>query len=416
MSLLRRPLLNTVVTLATAVVVLTTTTAWAQSQPSTGATAHHAEAIFSLEPATIYASGAQSDRVKAAAAALARCREANLPTRLNAQSSAQPNSQLSRQSSYCELISSNGKPITRGTQLRAQDPDRPLYLWRYQGPSSTIYLAGSIHAMKAGMYPLPNQYAQAFAASQTLVMEVDQEKTPSAELQATLLRYARLSPGQSLRQSMDSDTYASLVTAGIEFGIPFGQMQGFKPAFAYQQLSLMSLVALGYDPELGVENHFIRQMHNGAEGPKHILELESLGLQFDVLFNQPIDVQIAVLKDALTELDNIEPMTAALMREYMSGDDQAMAATITDQVGNNPLSQHFAYTLLQQRNLGMARKIAALLDAQGNFFVLVGAAHLAGAQSIIELLEERGINGQRIYANDQLALGSSRVPPTRVLP
>ena len=44
-------------------------------------------------------------------------------------------------------------------------------------------------------------------------------------------------------------------------------------------------------------------------------------------------------------------------------------------------------------------KIIELLDVPGHYFVLIGAAHLIGSNSIINILQERGITLQRV-AND----------------
>jgi hypothetical protein len=47
----------------------------------------------------------------------------------------------------------------------------------------------------------------------------------------------------------------------------------------------------------------------------------------------------------------------------------------------------------------MSEKIFAYLDTTETYFILVGAAHLAGTNSIIELLAKKGLNPERIYAN-----------------
>ena len=57
---------------------------------------------------------------------------------------------------------------------------------------------------------------------------------------------------------------------------------------------------------------------------------------------------------------------------------------------------------MDQRNVGMADKIATFLNGSGSYFVLVGAAHYIGDNSIIKLLERRGIRGERIYSNQHL--------------
>ena len=66
---------------------------------------------------------------------------------------------------------------------------------------------------------------------------------------------------------------------------------------------------------------------------------------------------------------------------------------------NSDAYENFQRNLLDKRNFQMADKIIELLDVPGHYFVLIGAAHLIGSNSIINILQERGITLQRV-AND----------------
>ena len=59
--------------------------------------------------------------------------------------------------------------------------------------------------------------------------------------------------------------------------------------------------------------------------------------------------------------------------------------------------------LMDERNVGMAEKIDAYLQTSGTYFVLIGAAHYIGESSIINLLERKGIRGERIFSNQTIA-------------
>ena len=111
---------------------------------------------------------------------------------------------------------------------------------------ATVYLAGTIHVLKESLYPLPQPYLDAYAATQKLVFEVDLSRYPPAEVQQQTMAYATL-PEQSLRQSLPGDTYSQLVSAGLIYGLPVGQMRT-QPMLAFQQLGLLGFIAMGYDP------------------------------------------------------------------------------------------------------------------------------------------------------------------------
>ena len=346
---------------------------------------HVSTAVYTGNPDRVFSSGEQINRVQAAQAALANCRKtvASLP---------EPESP-----GVCELARMDDIVVTPATELLPQAPT-PLFLWRFQHDEATVYLAGTIHVLKESLYPLPQPYLDAYAATQKLVFEVDLSRYPPAEMQQQTMAYATL-PEQSLRQSLPSDTYSQLVSAGLIYGLPVGQMQAFKPMLAFQQLGLLGFIAMGYDPAFGIDHYFGQLGEREAE---NILQLETLDLQLKLLFNQPLDVQTAVLEQALADLDDIEQSTSALVSAYFNGDDARLLSLIEEQAGEHPLTRAFNAQLLDQRNRGMARTIRAYLESDQSYFVLVGAAHTVGSRGIVALLESAGFTGTRIASNQTI--------------
>ena len=346
---------------------------------------HVSTAVYTGNPDRVFSSGEQVNRVLAAQAALANCRNtvASLP---------EPESP-----GVCELARMDDIVVTPATKLLPQTPT-PLFLWRFQHDEATVYLAGTIHVLKESLYPLPQPYLDAYAATQKLVFEVDLSRYPPAEMQQQTMAYATL-PEQSLRQSLPSDTYSQLVSAGLIYGLPVGQMQAFKPMLAFQQLGLLGFIAMGYDPAFGIDHYFGQLGEREAE---NILQLETLDLQLKLLFNQPLDVQTAVLEQALADLDDIEQSTSALVSAYFNGDDARLLSLIEEQAGEHPLTRAFNAQLLDQRNRGMARTIRAYLESDQSYFVLVGAAHTVGSRGVVALLESAGFTGTRIASNQTI--------------
>lgn len=346
---------------------------------------HVSTAVYTGNPDRVFSSGEQVNRVLAAQAALANCRNtvASLPE--------------SESPGVCELARMDDIVVTLATELLPQAPT-PLFLWRFQHDEATVYLAGTIHVLKESLYPLPQPYLDAYAATQKLVFEVDLSRYPPAEMQQQTMAYATL-PEQSLRQSLPSDTYSQLVSAGLIYGLPVGQMQAFKPMLAFQQLGLLGFIAMGYDPAFGIDHYFGQLGEREAE---NILQLETLDLQLKLLFNQPLDVQTAVLEQALADLGDIEQSTSALVSAYFNGDDARLLSLIEEQAGEHPLTRAFNAQLLDQRNRGMARTIQAYLESDQSYFVLVGAAHTVGPRGIVALLESAGFTGTRIASNQTI--------------
>lgn len=346
--------------------------------------AHVSVAHHTSDLSTLYDSGTQANRVAAAQSAMSKCQRANVD---------QP------AAGACELILMDDIAITTGQQLRGNKSHAtPIYLWRFQNGAATVYLAGTVHILKESLHPLPPQYEDAYHATKNLVFEVDLSRHHPAEVQQKTLEYAKLS-AHSLRQSLPDDTYNRLVQAGMLYGMPVGQMQDFKPMLAFQQLSVMGLIAMGYDPAFGVD-HYFGQL--GQRQPERILQLETLDLQLSLLFNQPLDVQAAVLKQALDELDDLPAITQDLMSAYFNGDDDTLGALLKNQAGDNPLTKAFHQQLIDQRNRNMTKKVRGYLQTSDSYLVLVGAAHLIGPKGMVALLSKAGFTGVRIHSDQTI--------------
>ncbi len=358
--------------------------AWSEGQTHGYAAQADFKAIVQDANQSSYPVYGMPSKLAAAKAAQAACRTAN---------PASP-------ASTCELVRLGNQNITTSAAIRARIPNKPhpLFLWRYRQGETTVYLAGSIHIMKPGLYPLPSQMQAAFDAADHLVVEVNLDATRPEAMQFKYSQYGMLPDGATLADVLSPQTLERLTAVGNEYGLPVAQMARYKPAFVTQQLALFALMAVGYDPDFGVEGHFTRQ----AQG-KDILQLETLDFQLDLLFNQPLDVQRQFAADTLEQMANFESLTADLVGAWLAGDDQTFISAFEAQSGTSPESQAFMRQLMDERNIGMAEKIADYLQSSGTYFVLVGAAHYIGENSIIKLLERQGIRGERIFSNQAIA-------------
>ena len=239
---------------------------------------------------------------------------------------------------------------------------------------------------------------EAFEQAQTIVVEVDISALDPQEIQAKTLQYGLLNESQNLSTVLPPTTYIKLKQLGAEYGLPITQMGRFKPAMISQQLAVLALVSVGYNPQSGVETHYLSQL-----GPRKVEELENIDFQLDVLMNQPIEMQVALLEETLEGIDEFEKHTADLITAYLAGDIAAFEAAFNAQSGSSELTREFLRRLMDDRNVGMAEKIRGYLSkGAGTYFVMIGAGHYVGDNNIIELLAKAGIQGQRIQSNTSL--------------
>ncbi|MDP3368685.1 MAG: TraB/GumN family protein, partial [Brevundimonas sp.] len=82
-----------------------------------------------------------------------------------------------------------------------------------------------------------------------------------------------------------------------------------------------------------------------------------------------------------------------LVEAWVSGDIEAIRTLGIDPMRDTPLLYD---ALLVRRNTNWADQIVALLEGSGTIFIAVGALHLAGDDSVQEILRARGVEVERL--------------------
>lgn len=296
----------------------------------------------------------------------------------------------------CELTRLGTQRLRTAAELRAAagTVPRKLFLWQYRSGNATVYLAGSIHMLKATLYPLNAQFQRAFAAADTLVLEIDPRQLDPATTSRAMFSRGLLPPSTSLNEQLSPPMRTQLANRSREYGIDVQNLQRFSPMLAAQTLTVTSMGALGYPSQSGVEQYFLNQL-----GERRVLELETLEQQLDLLFGVPLAVQIEMLESTLAQLDDVQQWLEAMIIAWLQGDTERLNALMQSQMGTSAGAIAFGKRLLDERNRKMTDQIAGFLKGSGTYFVLIGAAHYPGPNGILADLNRRGFRGQQLSAD-----------------
>jgi hypothetical protein len=259
-------------------------------------------------------------------------------------------------------------------------------LWSVRGEHNTLYLLGSIHVLRPGDGELPRAALEAYADAEQLVMEIDLDDPEVADptaLLGTMQRTALLPEGETLRSVMGDD-YAAIAGRARESGLELAALDRFAPWFVATLLLQLELVQRGFQPELGIEQQLAdRAVRDG----KPIEGLETAEQQFAVLAGLPLPEQKRFLLMTLADADRLDEEIEDLLAAWRSGDAEALEGMLAAAFEEFP---ELYGPLTEDRNRAWVERLDELLDDRDDYLVVVGALHLVGRHSVVDLLRQRG--------------------------
>src|SRR3974390_2838912 len=137
--------------------------------------------------------------------------------------------------------------------VQAQSP-----VWAIRGTHNTVYLAESVHLLKASDAQLPAAFDTAYATVRTIVMEIDLSSLDPEHMQGYMLEHATFKGGTTLRQTLGEQRFAKLGTEAARLGMPLEALESLEPWAVALTLTDLEYLKLGYDPAQGVERQIER--------------------------------------------------------------------------------------------------------------------------------------------------------------
>lgn len=271
---------------------------------------------------------------------------------------------------------------------RAAAKDRGA-LWRLSKDGRVSYLYGTVHVGKLDwVFPGP-QLQAAMRATEVLAVEVNpMDPAFMGEVQAAQAKAAQLTLTSAEQARLDAQADAAClprtalaalhpVMQAVTYVSLAGRHDGLDPAYA-QELVLLGAAQATQRP---------------------VVALESVASQMAVLL--PVDAVEARerLNQTLDSLQRQESRTSLrrVSQAWERGDLEAMdsPAKLCDCV---PTAQElqFLRRLNDDRNPGLADRIAQEHAKGKAVFAAVGALHMTGAQALPGLLKARGFDVERV--------------------
>ncbi|MBA3274113.1 MAG: TraB/GumN family protein [Chthoniobacterales bacterium] len=263
-------------------------------------------------------------------------------------------------------------------------------------------LVGSVHLATEDFYPLPDVFYSSFDAADRLVVEVDITKVDQGAMQQMVLKSGMYAPPDGLSKHVAKETMDALKAYGK---FPAELTEQMKPWLLATMITMQEIQALGFDPNLGIDQHFLAK---AAETKKKVVELETAEAQFKLLSGFDAKLQEKFLSGTLSDMKELKPTMDKVATAWTTGDAEMIEKELIEKsIERNPELKPVMVKLFDDRNAAMASKIDAMIKKGEKPFVVVGAGHLVGEKGLVKLLAKKG------YKIEQATVAATVAPTTK---
>lgn len=258
-------------------------------------------------------------------------------------------------------------------------------LWKVKGDAGTAWLFGSVHALRKSDLPLDKEVIQAYKKADVVLMELDTDDLDKAKMQQITMQLGLLQDGKTLKGIMEPAAFKQLEDAATKAQLPMAAVNRFEPWLAAIMLQALKMKQLGFS-ETNAPEAVITSL--AVKDKKPVEGLETVAFQLHVFDDLSMDTKQVFLKNTLKNLGKTKQELNRIVSAWHAGDVDEIAKLADELQAKNPLLYS---QLLVERNKNWVDKLGTHLDTKDEtLIVVVGALHLAGDDSVISMLKEKG--------------------------
>lgn len=197
-------------------------------------------------------------------------------------------------------------------------------LWVLRDADSTIYLFGTVHAMKPGVNWHTTDIDAAFANSNELWVEETGDEDQA--LMTQLISRYGFDPAHPLSAKLTPPQREKLAKAVQAAHLNLNVIDKSRPWLAAVTLSTVPLVQAGYDPNQGID-HSLRMQAAAVGKPVHSFETPEQ--QVRIFANLAPQDELAALTETLQDIDDGPATIAKLIDAWLAGDVDAIDQNVS---------------------------------------------------------------------------------------
>lgn len=261
-------------------------------------------------------------------------------------------------------------------------------MWQVGQGVSRITIFGTIHALPRDQAWMTPAAQRAFDGAGTLVVEMVPPDDVAA-MRAVFVELGMLPAPVPLASRLPADLQPRATALLQQAGLPPGALDGMETWLAALTLVQIEVARAGLDPAAGVDVTLIGRARTAG---KSLVGLETPRGQLGLFDRLPEADQRLLLASAVADAGKTAEQMQGLVAAWSAGDVDRILTEFDDA----SLSPALQEQLFRARNAAWADWVEQALKTPGQRFMAVGAAHMAGPDSLIAMLKARGINVERV--------------------
>lgn len=261
-------------------------------------------------------------------------------------------------------------------------------MWVIRDKDSTVYLIGTLHLLRHEMEWNAAKVEKTVTESTELWLEAA-EIDDQVSIAPIVAQYG-MDREKTLSSKLNAKQKEKLAKVAATYSVPLAGLEPMQPWLVAVMFSVLPLQKAGYDPNRGVDR--LLKAQADKEGDKvHGFETAQEQLRF--FAELPQAEQIAFLEESLGDAEEGLAQLEKLAKAWIEGDSETLGNILVNELKKEAPALYEKFVV--QRNIAWSKKIAEILKGSGVQQIAVGAAHLAGPDSLQVQLEKRGIKAER---------------------
>jgi len=304
-----------------------------------------------------------------------------------------------RSRSFKRLLGAMLGTVLMAAPASARAPEPAL--WQIKNGDSTVYLLGSIHVLPTNWGWRTKPISAAISSADVFVFDSLLTPYSLGQTKVFIRQNGTLPRGKHLSTMLSPEGQEDFKAVLASVPIDPDSIDVMRPWLA--QIILADARIMNSSTHVtygqGVDAQIEAEAHK-AKKPAHYLEsMESL---FKILVAAAPDNDIKRFETNLHEVRESNSNFNRLLEYWTAGNQPGLAKLAAE---DKEIHSEEMRLVLDQRNRNWMPQIESMLTAKKTTFITVGAAHLVGPGSVMEMLCKRGWKVQRIKT------GATNPPP-----